>query len=609
MAGIQLDTQDILVTQHRLLRDVLVDLDLAPCLRERDATVPSDGMSSSELLDCLARIETLEGHLQGLQFHQRVSLESVANLASDHPDRAVNLSFQEFKRLLSATGAGGAGRGAALPDAVVGPDTWFTVAELHGRFLDIHSERAAPYSDDIRGGEFATSMKQWRAGLKSYMEAIREELHVFQAGDRPTAFSVLFDEMREKERTLDGIMRKLLTEYYRGNQYTGRRITEEDGDTAIEVAYHEGPYSGWNARLRVDGNERSVVDLDLEDLYRNEVPSWITVTDECNDEFSRSYEIKLSLKEGNFGGWLEGDGILDFVADRDDTYPARLGVGVIEVCIEYARVEPEDDQVRYSDQVGTRLWIEYDVRSKLVVEVYFRGSDECERETLARERIFYDYGFKVEGLAYPKFGFSRSRRDQYKKLLNSARVDSEWRVREMMKQAIQKIREEDAEMIKKDKHREGRTLSDCHEGYVEAFAYKQQELSEYLKRKLEELESVRTLSRDIALANLHIRSWLSIAFRDLLGQSYLFTALTSGEVAIRTPQEILEEGENCYAWELWRVWRVERDVEDEMEERCRFDRSLKRFENILKSQAMHDVVDYGYGNRVLTDTRFGNLAD
>lgn len=201
IAGTQLDTQIILVRVGELLTGLVEGLQMAPCFRPHS---PEDGdpMTVSKYRDCRAWIETLGYRLPDKQLlgEQPAVGATLPFWLDVRPDGTISQSFEEFKRLLRATGPEGADRAAALAETVVGPDAWFYVVDKHDWFLSEYPEHAS--TDDGTG--FVRTMRVWRDDLTSYAEAIRDELVAFQEGSRPTVFSKLLDEAwnREEMETL-----------------------------------------------------------------------------------------------------------------------------------------------------------------------------------------------------------------------------------------------------------------------------------------------------------------------------------------------------------------------------------------------------------------------
>ena len=194
IAGSQLDTQVMLVRGTELLAGLIEDLEMAPCVRPHDPA-GGDPMTISKFMDCRAQIEALGGQLPDLQLLEGQPSAGTTQAAwlEFRPDRTISQSFEEFKRLLRATGPKGADRAAALAETVVGPDAWFYVVDRHDWFVSQYPEHASTGVLD-KGTGFAQTMRVWRADLTNFAEAIRDELVAFQEDSRPTAFSTLLNE-------------------------------------------------------------------------------------------------------------------------------------------------------------------------------------------------------------------------------------------------------------------------------------------------------------------------------------------------------------------------------------------------------------------------------
>ena len=89
-----------------------------------------------------------------------------------------------------------------------------------------------------------------------------------------------------------------------------------------------------------------------------------------------------------------------------------------------------------------------------------------------------------------------------------------------------------------------------------------------------------------------IRSWLSMAFDRVVGLSGALRAVVSGGVGLPNIERMLDN-DDVAPWE----------IADEA------GRSIERLESVLRSRAMADVVTYGFGHRLLTETNFAALGD
>ena len=114
-------------------------------------------------------------------------------------------------------------------------------------------------------------------------------------------------------------------------------------------------------------------------------------------------------------------------------------------------------------------------------------------------------------------------------------------------------------------------------------------------------EVIRTLEREMAIRNAYLRSWIALAFYDSIGRSDSVRALM--EDVVRLPDR---PGD-------WRP--VEPPVTPTppthaaQEVGLVVQSGIRRMEEFLRSVAMQDVVEYGYGHSLLMETAFPALGD
>ena len=107
-------------------------------------------------------------------------------------------------------------------------------------------------------------------------------------------------------------------------------------------------------------------------------------------------------------------------------------------------------------------------------------------------------------------------------------------------------------------------------------------------------EGFRDVELGLAMAALDIRSWLAFAFDDRVYRSEVLYAVVAGLIGLPDVRQMIESvGLRSSMWS----WTLFDDV----------DALIENLENELRSGSMREVVARGYGHRVLTGMRFGNL--
>ena len=194
LGRVQLDTQAIVLQQSEFLTQLVTDFQLAGCER------PLPSTARDTFRECRDKIAALHGSLRQRQLPLPEATTTMDVWLRGRPDRTMSWDFASFKRLLTATGPRGATRALAMPDSVVGPEAWFAIMDLHDGFLVKYPGFATDDLDFIRATSFSTSMDLYRSDLVRFAEAIRDELHTFQRGSRPSVFSRLFEEAWNRDR-------------------------------------------------------------------------------------------------------------------------------------------------------------------------------------------------------------------------------------------------------------------------------------------------------------------------------------------------------------------------------------------------------------------------
>ena len=137
------------------------------------------------------------------------------------------------------------------------------------------------------------------------------------------------------------------------------------------------------------------------------------------------------------------------------------------------------------------------------------------------------------------------------------------------------------------------SLSDrCMRPYWARLKEKRRELIEFIGQRLTAQDELRRGNERLKAANKSIQSWISLAFDRMMGRSDVLAAIVAGRVALANIDAMLEDDE-MHPWQ----------IADEVIQ------SLDRVESVLRSRAVADLVAYGFGHRLLTETSFAALGD
>ena len=232
VAGIGIDATTILRRQHEFMSDLVVQLALAPCLRQHRP----EEMNDTRFGDCRSRIEVLGDLLPRRQLDPAglASNATAATLLRASPDSTLAWGLAEFRRLRGEIGVPAA-ENARLPEFVVGPEAWFYVAEAYDRLVTNHPEEASADIEAFGISRLVGQLQIWRADLTTYAAAIREELAAYQAASRPTVFD------RWLEQAWGAAERSRIEEWSRdGGDYNDGTLLSVQRDMAINNAQLRG---------------------------------------------------------------------------------------------------------------------------------------------------------------------------------------------------------------------------------------------------------------------------------------------------------------------------------------------------------------------------------
>ena len=225
-AQMEVDTQAILLRQGDALRDLIAGLALADCRRPY---VPGE-LSTEMFRNCLGRIEELARSLPGRQVFV-ASATAQSTWLEALPDRMLGSSLTWFKTLLSSV-EGEEQRAALLAEGVVGPESWFYIADMQDEFLVTHPALAVEDARAIENSWTTQTMNAWRLQLVRYAEAIRDEVKAFQAQARPTVFSRLL------AHAWDGPTQELVDEWSRdGGDYSMEAVRAVERRMSVANAH------------------------------------------------------------------------------------------------------------------------------------------------------------------------------------------------------------------------------------------------------------------------------------------------------------------------------------------------------------------------------------
>ena len=541
----QIDLYSTLTEDHEELNELIVSLELRPCLLEgRNPSSKNDFVGN-----CLSSFAVAG---EWLVNHQRSATDDKDMLESaldERRDLTTNMSLDEFRRRLSSAERTDS---LTLPSSVVGPAGWFKIAEAYSRFVDLHTDTDPSVSEDYRKtmSDIKVAMRAQRSELIRYLDAITEDLSKFQDNSyEDTAFSMVFKDAWTIHEALEDLLESTGRSYY-ASDVAGVETLRHENDVLISELDLRGPYS-W---------------VPMEDFYaEDELPKWVTVhryngcaTSALNaraDVLSARRRGSLSLGRDvlewspTLQDWLVGGGILHFV-NPSDLIPARMGLGRIEVCATGAHLP--------SVGAGTN-------RARLAVQAWFRGNS-AEVRRACDAILSYE---TADG-----------------RLPAGNRFD----LSTMLLDVSGRIRRQGSVLI--DTNAKGEEVSDCQQVYLRHFKEEQQTFSDHVKDGLLESREFNDLARDLRIADAHVRAWIASAFDSWIERSATVEAVASGGAGFPDLRAMLESEPN----EVWRL--AERAAV-----------SIRAFEEVLRSGPMRGIVAAGYAHRRLTESRFEALDD
>lgn len=525
-----------MVRDHENLERLIIDMDLAECLVERR------GSMTDTLFDtCLGRFDFLTARWRaGRSVND--SLEELLLVVPFSTDRSNDefrrwldsttyLSFEKFRQLLASVG--GNRSYADLPESgVVGPVEWFALVDAYDYFLEMYPDYAADRRERIAASDTIPTMNMRRRDLRLYLNAIRNELQAFQRGSMKTVFSRLFDELWNGHTELDALIQGLRNDYYNDETVVPFRVREN----VPEVA-HDNPYS-W---------------APMSHFYdHGDVLHWLTI--------HRYGGCELEQMERRVGGgpllrdsvlewsppsdrWFRGSGILNYL-HPDDLIPARFGMGEIEVCVTGANT----DRVQ-----------------QLAMQIWFSSRDREVRQACG-SLLLYD---EVVGDYVPGNEFDLSG---------------------LLLQLAARVRERNPILF--DGGGAGEATSECGDLYRHRFELEQQKLSDYVRERLSEENSLREIAQKLNVAHAYLRSWIALTLDNAMTRSTTVAIVASGEM-FPDVEAMLREAPDRESWKL----------ADDLGDR------LRALQAMLRSREMRDALTYGSGHRWLTGTSFEVLGD
>ena len=592
----QTSSYKIVMEENEAVRNLVESFFLAPCERTRDLAA-GDPMSYDDFLDCLSLFTTLTRALKDAQVGHSYDALTVAELMEFRPHRTTNLGLQTLRYLYERAPDDVRLRLAMLPDSVVSPEMWFAVMDRIETFLDRFPQYAARAA---RNDQLSLDdIKRMRVDLTHYAAGIRDEFRAF-AHQRSSVIDVLFEELDKRSEELDALVRAAMGAYYRSEHYLFETRTHANGRVQVELKLENGPRRGFAPLRRF-------------------VTKWPWLTFQCNPARRDDQYDDVLRNEDNedFAEVFGGARIERFVEHRADLFPARLGMGTVQLCAKsrLKRASLSATRTRLPDDFHTiRMRLKGEERKS--VRITFQGANDCSELQLTnesdRERIDVEVsgipsvtskrGAATTSIGIPTPGRTWEEvvaiREDF--ILHSRLHvrDGDWQRRVPRWVALER----------KAQRGDGRLAGGaCHRQYLSVFRDRQQELSDFVRTWLLDAPEFHKLDKSIARTRASLRAWISLAFRDaLLQQSELVSRLVSGGVSL--PSEFLAERtvDGCFAWEL-------RDVEDQereqWRERCGWRFALRGLESSMRSEAMQDVVNFGFGNEMLADSVFYWLGE
>ena len=603
IAEVQLDVEDLVISQAEMLYRAGVRQSLAECGEDRtyDGRAP---MTIEIFRNCRARIEKLREDLPTRQFAAPDAGTTEENLLSASPDRAMSLSLNAFRRLLERT-EGGERRSLALPGSVVGPTSWFYLVDIHDEFLATHLGHTAIDALNIEESEFVRTMRDHRNDLVRFAEAIRDELTEFQREQgSSTAFSAFFSEVLGLVEELDTVIRTIVNDYYQdGNLFSNPYRLREDGTALPEIAFDQVP----GGRAFASAAPHEAAWAAVGEVYGKGRPEWVRVRP-CEVEDLEPQQVDLSERASRASSdSLEGERILNYVHPHD-AMPARLGIADLDVCVGAVSSVVEHDvsewAVRWEDhnRASWRVRVPHKWRTKTRVDLWMEISLDMKDgrfDPVSR----WDWGAMAgescgDLVLYRQYGSRENRID------GDDDVTRRWSPEdgELAGMVRALATRETPEVAHRSAFfRLGKGGAACKREYLRRLADEQNALAGYVRQRLGESEAFRAIAREIAVANEHLRSWIGLAFDRAVGRLGPAAAIAGGFVSLPDLAELVSMSQLYRAGSLsyggFPPWSLAATARGRVE----------ALEAVLRSEKMRDTAGWGFGHRVLTRTHFANL--
>ena len=469
------------------------------------------------------------------------------------PDRIVNWHAGEFRILRERLQDRGDGRSGAMPVGVlVGPEAWSYVAHRYREYLARRSNLARANQEYLDNSSVVVLLREGRENLTSYVETIRDELMAFQEASGPTTFSLVFEEAMARIEELRPIVSGALDEYYRDSARSGLRMVEREDGIVPEIRLEDGE-APWQP---------------LSEFYtQDERPQWANMVADCDlrvegarePDPGRYLETVRDLVDSRFAGRTIGDWL-----HPAEMAPARLGMGRIDIC---ESLQGEFSGTSWRGRVSLAFAFDYcEGEARIVRSPEFaKGAFIFVVDRVSLANFFRGFG------GYP---VSVSVRDWAGELRRH--IDS------MVHYGVA------ADKVP-------RLTAACRQRYRRGLEEKRQELSIYVGERLAEEEAFDRAGDELLRLGRLVQLWVWTAFDKAVGRSEAAAAIVSGEIGMPRLMRMLQiEGRKFgYSWEI--LEEAERRIEE--------------LAGALRSSAMREVVEYGFGHRLVTETVWGELGD
>ena len=543
----QRDIEELIVRRTAVLRKAISNLDLAlaGC-----RITPPPAWETKERRDlCVEGFGALAESLELLQ---------EGNGTGD-VDQSVNIHFKELVRLIESTG-----RPSPGVTNVVGPDAWFWAAIELERYL-----RARPAYREDNDAKIASTvggeLRRRRDALRRYMDAIRNEMEAFQQGSETSAVALLLGEAREQVAVFRSAVSEIADEYYVDELRSGVRVRRNETGEVWRDA------TTGRVVPEVQFEDDAPLWRPLHEFYREPVqPAWWRDT-QGEDAVAEPSQGSQWYTGGEYPAWLKlgpvpacGSpysaynmseerfrGVAMNLLHADEMAPARLGMGDVVVCFSTPLVE----QVYRAELYQIEMMYVFD---------YCGDVREGKRLRLPSYPHYPDSYTDYTGVPYEAATFRM--------------------IRDWMTYANERVAEAS--------EGSARVSESCRRRYLARFEEKKRELADFLRQRLNARDGLLSGLERTGAGNDALRSWIAVAFDKAIGRSGLVDGIMSGRVALPDVGGMLEK-ESVDPWE----------IADEAVRR------LDLVESVLRSRAMADVVEYGFGHRLLTETTFVSLGD